>query len=431
MNLSLPRVSNWRRGLVNLPVVSWALYDFANTIFAMNVLTLYFALWVTEDKGAQQSAFSLALSGSMLVVALVSPMLGAVSDRVGRRIPLLITVVLTCVVFTAAIGQVGGVLVALLFFAIANFAYQSGNVFYDSLLPTVSREENRGRVSGLGVGLGYVGTIAGILMVAPFVDQWGRGGAFLPTALLFLLFAIPCFLFVKERGSGTRWSGRLVKEGYIQLYWTLRNARRHSNLLRFIGARFLYVDAVNTLLTFMAIYVTQVIGFDDDQIRVLLIISTSFAIVGSFLYGRVVDRIGPKKTLTIVLAQWGIVFVAAATTTYSPVFWVVGALAGIALGGTWTSDRAFLTRLAPPNQMGEFFGLYQLAGRFAAVVGPLIWAATTDGLAGLGDVRFRIAILVLLVNVVLGFILLMTVKDRREPMAAPSTPSVPGPSSAS
>jgi UMF1 family MFS transporter len=195
----------------------------------------------------------------------------------------------------------------------------------------------------------------------------------------------------------------------------LRNSRSHSNLLKFIGARFLYVDAVNTLLIFMAVYVTQVIGFTDEQVRVLLIISTSFAIVGSFLYGRVVDHIGPKKTLTIVLIQWGVVFIAAATTVYSPVFWIIGAMAGIALGGTWTADRAFLTRLAPPAQMGEFFGLYQLAGRFAAVTGPLIWAATTDGLADLGMVRFRIAILVLLVNVVLGFIFLMRVREEQAP----------------
>jgi UMF1 family MFS transporter len=415
MSVHIPLVANLRQGLPRLPVLSWALYDFANTIFAMNVLTLYFALWVTEDIGARQSAFSLALSGSMLAVAATSPMLGAVSDRLGRRIPFLVGLVLTCVVFTSAIGQVGGLVVALLFFAIANFAYQSGNVFYDSLLPTVSQEHNRGRVSGLGVGLGYVGTIAGILMVAPFVDQWGRRAAFLPTALLFLLFAIPCFLFVKEVRTDVPWSARLIKEGYIQLYHTLRNARSHSNLLKFIGARFLYVDAVNTLLIFMAVYVTQVIGFTDQQVRVLLIISTSFAIVGSFLYGRVVDHIGPKKTLTIVLIQWGVVFIAAATTVYSPVFWIIGAMAGIALGGTWTADRAFLTRLAPPAQMGEFFGLYQLAGRFAAVTGPLIWAATTDGLAGLGMVRFRIAILVLLVNVVLGFIFLMRVREEQAP----------------
>ncbi|HEU0022879.1 MAG TPA: MFS transporter [Dehalococcoidia bacterium] len=406
--------------------MAWAMYDFANTIFSMNVLTLYFALWVTQDRGAPQIVFSLALSGSMLVVALTSPMFGAVSDRFGRRIPFLTAFVLICVAFTAAIGQTGGLMVALVFFAIANYAYQTGNVFYDALLPTVSQEHNRGRISGLGVGLGYVGTIAGILMVAPFVNHWGRGAAFLPTAVLFLLFALPCFLLVKESPSAVPWSAGLIKDGYSQLFRTLRHARHHSNLLTFIAARFLYVDAVNTLLIFMAVYVTRVIGFNDDQVRLLLIVSTTFAIVGAFLYGRVVDRLGPKKTLTVVLIQWAAVFVIAATTFYPPIFWVAGALAGIALGGTWTADRAFLTRLAPPEQMGEFFGLYQLAGRFAAVTGPLIWGFTTDLLSAYEPWNFRIGILMLLLNLVLGFMVLTRVSDTHISIAAGGTPQLLG-----
>ena len=264
----------------------------------------------------------------------------------------------------------------------------------------------------MGVALGYLGTILGILMVKPFVDAGGRGAAFLPTALLFLLFAIPCFLFVKEARSKVRWTPRLLKEGYAQLIGTLRNARGNANLLRFIGARFLYVDSVNTLLIFMAVYVTKVIGFTEDQVRWLLIVSTSFAIVGSFIYGRLVDRVGPKKTLIIVLLQWVVVFIASAATLHQPFFWVIGALAGVTLGGTWTADRVFLTRLAPPERVGEFFGLYGLAGRFAAAVGPLVWGLTLWALADWGMVRFRIAILVLLVNVVLGFIVLLGVRER-------------------
>ncbi len=395
------------------PVLSWALYDFANTLFAINILSLYFVLWVTEDQGASQTSFSLTISGSMLAVALCSPMLGAVSDRYGRRIPLLMVVVVVCVVLTGAIGQVGGLIAGLALFAAANFCYQTGNVFYDSLLPTVSTEENRGRISGLGVGIGYVGTITGILMIAPFVDRWGREAAFLPTAALFLLFSIPCFLFVKEAKPEIPFNAGLIKDGYSRLITTLVNARQHSNLLKFIAARFLYVDGINTLLIFMAVYVTQVIGFSDGQVRLLLITSTTFAIVGSFFFGQMVDRVGPKRTLTVVLTLWVAVFVIAAVTFYAPVFWLVGALAGIALGGTWTADRAFLTRLAPPEQMGEFFGLYQLAGRFAAVTGPLIWGLTVDSLVGLGDWRFRIGILALLVNVGLGFLVLTRVREQR------------------
>ncbi|MFB3119746.1 MAG: MFS transporter [Stenotrophomonas maltophilia] len=407
---SFPATSHKVRNLLSVPVLSWAFYDFANTIWAFSILSLYFALWVTQDNGAPQAYFFRTLSFSMLVVAVTCPMLGAVSDRFGRRIPFLAGLVLVCVVCTGLMGRVGGLTAALVFFAIANFAYQSGNVFYDSLLATVSREDNRGRISGLGVALGYVGSISGILMIGPIESQWGRGATFLPTAVLFLLFALPCFLMVKEPSTGVPWSFHLIRDGYTQLFHTLRQFRRHANLLRFVGARFLYVDAINTMLIVMAIYVTEVLGFNSSQLRLLFITSTTFAIVGSLFYGRLADRIGPKRTLTIVLIQWMVVFVAASATFSGPLFFFIGALAGIALGGTWTADRAFLTRLAPPEQMGEFFGLYQLAGRFAAVIGPLLWSFTVDGLEDLGNLRFRIAILVLLVNVVLGFLVLMTVR---------------------
>lgn len=407
---SFPATSHKVRNLLSVPVLSWAFYDFANTIWAFSILSLYFALWVTQDNGAPQAYFFRTLSFSMLVVAVTCPMLGAVSDRFGRRIPFLAGLVLVCVVCTGLMGRVGGLTAALVLFAIANFAYQSGNVFYDSLLATVSREDNRGRISGLGVALGYVGSISGILMIGPIESQWGRGATFLPTGVLFLLFALPCFLMVKEPSTGVPWSFHLIRDGYTQLFHTLRQFRRHANLLRFVGARFLYVDAINTMLIVMAIYVTEVLGFNSSQLRLLFITSTTFAIVGSLFYGKLADRIGPKRTLTIVLIQWMVVFVAASATFSGPLFFFIGALAGIALGGTWTADRAFLTRLAPPEQMGEFFGLYQLAGRFAAVIGPLLWSFTVDGLEDLGDLRFRIAILVLLVNVVLGFLVLMTVR---------------------
>ncbi|MBM3942899.1 MAG: MFS transporter [SAR202 cluster bacterium] len=408
----MKRISQWlgtSNGL--LPVFSWGLFDFANTIFTVNVLNLYFYLWVVEDNGARDIYYSLALSGSMLAVALVSPMLGAVSDRYGRRIPFLIVFSLVCAAATGLIGRVGGLPVALLCFAVANFAYQSGNVYYDSLLSTVSHEGNRGRISGFGASLGYFGNIAGIGMVAVFVDQWGRGAAFLPTAALFLLFALPCFLLVREAGNGTAWNMRLLRDGYRQLGQTLRHARSNSRVFRFIAARFLYVDAAQTLFGVMAVYVTKVIGFADGQVRWLVITATVSAIAGAAIHGRLVDYIGPKKTLALALLLWMLVFLSAAVTAHKPAFWAIGALVGLAMGGTGAADRAFLLKLAPADRTGEFFGLYGLAGRFGSVVGPLVWGATLTLLADWGLLAYRVAILVLLVSIVLGFLVLLGVKE--------------------
>lgn len=402
--------------LLSLRVFSWAMYDFANTIWSMNILSLYFALWVTVDHGAPDLAYSLASSLSMLAIAFSSPMLGAISDQYGRRLPFLVFFTLACVTTTALIGVVGSLLAALLLFALANYCYQSGTIYYDAMLTTVSEQEVRGKVSGFGVSLGYAGAILGVLMVKPFVDAGGRGAAFLPSALLFLLFSLPCFLFVREPRVGLPWSLRQLREGYIRLLSTLRQAPRYANLLRFIIARFFYLDSVNTLIAFMAVYTVKVVGFSNAAVQTLLIFSTTFAVVGSLFYGWVVDHIGPKRSLTLILFQWALVFLAAAITFYPPAFYAIGALAGLTLGATWTSDRVLLTRLSPPEKLGEFFGLYGLAGRLAAVVGPLLWGLTTWWLVGWGLVSYRIAILVLLTTLVGGFLVLLGVKE--EPRVA-------------
>lgn len=418
------------RGAV--PVFSWGLFDFSNTIFTVNVINLYFYLWVIEDNGAPHLFFTLAYSGAMLAVALVSPMLGAVSDRFGRRIPFLIGFTLVCVAATAAIGRVGGLPVALLCFAIAIFTYQSGNVYYDSLLATVSHAGNRGRISALGSALGNIGNIAGALMVADFVARGGRGAAFLPTAVLFLLFAIPCFLFVREAPNRVSWNFRLLQEGYGQIFSTLRNARRHRDVFRFIAARFLYGNSTNTLFVVMAVYVTKVIGFSDQQVnlpgpiasmagmlnihsevQLLIIIATVAGVLSAFVWGWLADRIGVRKTLIMALILWVLVFLAVSATFHQAYFWAIGALAGVALAGTGTTERAFLLRLVPPERAGEFFGLYAMVGRSAAVVGPLIWGGTLWLLEDLGLISYRIAILALLTTVVLGFLVLLSVRDRQ------------------
>ena len=389
---------------------SWALYDFADNIFVINVLSLYFALWVTVDKGAPDIVYSVAFSGSMLVVALTSPMLGAASDRYGRRLPFLMAFSGMCVVATALLGMTNSLVVALLLFVAANYGYQSALIYYDALLAKVGQTGVQGLVSGIGVGMGFAGTIVGILMVRPFVDAGGRGDAFVPTALLYLVFALPCFLFVKETGPA-RWDFAHLAQGYRQLITTFQESRRYGNLLRFIGARFLYTDAINTILAFMAVYLVKVTGFSDHDVQNLLITSVFFGMVGAFVYGKVADYLGPRRTLIVVLMQWTLVFFAVAFASGLPAFYVIGAAVGFGLGGTGTADRVLLTHLAPPERRGEFFGLYGLAGRFSAVIGPLVWGLTLWVFQDWGLVSYRVAVLTLCVALVAGLVVLLGVRD--------------------
>ena len=395
-----------------LTIFSWSMYDFANTIFAMNVISLYFALWVTVDMKGEDILYSWVLSGSMLLAAVFSPIMGAVSDRVGRRIPFLIFFTLICCVFTALIGLVNKLVLGLLFFAVANFCYQTAAIFYNALLPQISTKGRIGRVSGYGTALGYCGAIAGLLLVRPVVLEYGRQAAFIPTAFLFLLFSLPCFLFVKDRLAGKRNKFELqVKEAFRKTKETLMHIREYPALFNFLIAAFTALNAINTIMVFMSVYAKKVIGFTDSEIITFYIVSTVFAILGSLVAGFIADRFGSKRTLSVVLGLWCISVFLVSISFDKIVFWVVGPLMGICLGATWTSARALIVDLSPSQMVGEVFGFYGLVGKSASIVGPLIWGACVWGFGFLGILKYRLATLSLLLFLGLGFVILQKVPN--------------------
>lgn len=358
--------------------------------------------------------YGIALSSSMVLVALSMPLLGAFSDRMGRRIPLLIGLTLISVFFTGLIGVFDLLILGLIFFVLANFGYHAALVPYDALLPQVSKGYSVGKVAGIGVALGYVGAILGILMVKPFVSEAGREASFIPTAFLFLLFSLPCFFMVKEgkrKVSAISW--RAVREEVLKIKNTLINTTKYPGLLRFLIANFIYCDAVNTVIAFMSIYAHQVVGFNDSMIRILLIVSTLFAVAGSLLFGWITHRLGAKRTLTIVLCTW-IVGLVVAMVSFSPwVFWMVGPIVGIALGGIWVSARSLVVDLSPPEKIGEIYGLYNMGGKFGFILGPLVWGTIVFTFSGLGILKYRIAICSLLLFLIGGLYLLRKVPNAR------------------
>ena len=313
---------------------SWALYDFSDTIFSASILTFYFPLWVTDDKGGTDTHIGLALSASMLIVALTGPFLGTLSDRLNRRIPLLALSVVSCAVFTALIGAFGGLTTGLLFFIAANFLYQTGLIFYNSLIINVSDERQRGIVSGIGVGAGYIGLIAAFLIMRPIVDTQGNQAAFLPTAGLFILFALPLILIVKEPGARGHVDKTLFQTSYKQLYQTFKRARQHSNLFRFLIGRFMYMEAINTVTSFYVLYLINVGGFEDTEAQTMIIGVVVIAIFASWATGFLVSRYGPKRVLIIALSGWTALAIAAVIADTTWAFWAVAVTMGILLGRT-------------------------------------------------------------------------------------------------
>ena len=400
--------------------IAWSLYDFANTIFSFAVVSSAIGLWLISDErfGERDGNFilSIAVVASVGLNALVSPILGALSDRGGRRLPYLLFFTALCIVPTAFINAAGAQLGVVLF-VIANFAYQAALIYYDSTLKTVSRPETRGRLSGIGVGVGYGGTIfAGLFMLVLGV---GVDDRFLVAAILFALFAVPIFVFVKETGPIGRVSMADVTGSLTQLRTSVAHAREVPGLLRFLIGRFFYSDAVNTIIVVMSVVTTRAKGMTDTQALLVLLLLTVVAVFASFGWGRLVDRIGPRRTLMIVLTSWavGLVLGAISLSVDGPVglvmFLVAGAILGSGLGGVQVADRVLMVRLSPPERVGEFFGLYGLVGKGSQVIGQLLYGLTLllffDAL-GVG--AYQLAVLTLLGTMLLGAWILRPVSDR-------------------
>jgi UMF1 family MFS transporter len=393
---------------------AWALYDLANTAFSLNVVTRYLPLLVVEDLGGRDLDVSVAYSGSMLLVALSSPVLGALSDLSGRRVPFLGVATALSVTATALMGASSGAVALLVLFAIANYFYQAALTFYDALLANVSDEATRGKASGLGIGLGYGGAILSLYSVAPIAERYGKAAAFPATAVIFLLFALPCLLLVRDRGNGPLWRPGVVREAFGRVRTTLKQLPRHPDLARFLGAHFLYTDAVNTVIVFMAVYVTVVGGFSSGEVTRLLALSTVFAIAGAFGEGPLIDLAGAKRALYAALGLWVLGLLAALLAPGKAMLWLVGPITGAALGALWAADRVLMYRLSPPEALGEFYGLYGMIGRFSAITGPLVWGGVVYALEATGTLAYRAAIGSLLAMVLAGAAVLRRV---REPVA--------------
>ncbi len=368
----------------------------------MNIVSFYFPLWLTSNKGVPEIVYSLVYSGAILLASLLSPILGIISDLRKSRFFLLILGTLVSVLFTALLGFVSSVKVALLFFFIAHTGYILSLVFYNSMLPDVSKESTPGKICGLGVGLGYLGSIFG-LWIASYYEPMGRQAVFLPTALLFLIFSLPLFLlaFLPQNDLNKKAQSIVDKAKYS---FDLKKLSQHTRPIKwFFLANFLCGDAVHTVILYMAIYASKVFEMDDASIRTFFILSTLVALISSFVWGEVVSRKGGLKAMKMVLGLWMLVFIIGSLAYQPWHYWLVGSLVGIGLAGTWISSRVLVIELVPKERIGEYYGFYNLTGKSAAILGPLWWGGLLLLLSPLDNLKYRITLASMLLFVVGAF----------------------------
>jgi UMF1 family MFS transporter len=429
-------------------VWSWWVYDLANTIFSMGIVSMYFSKYIRDHVGAGRAdaLYGNVSAVSMAIIFVISPLLGGMTDRAPRRMPFLVWSTLLCVGLTAVLGSVG-FWPTMLCFIVANAAYSAGLQFYDAMLPDVSTEENRGRIGGIGVGIGYLGSYIAVTLGFVFGTEHLQV-LFVAIAAVFLMLSIPCFLFVKERGNPNPrpvFSWAATVESTRVTIQTLREGEKYPGLLRFLIGRIFYTDAINTVISIMFLYTLNVAdanGLPAQQGSAagmkIMMVAITFAVLGGFMWGRIVDRIGPKATLNWVLRLWVFDFILAAAigllTLPLSVLYVVASLAGIGMGGVWSADRPLMLRLTPPDRIGEFYGLYGMVGRFSAITGPFIWALVAKATIESGLMRPAqgqgVGVIVLMGFVILSSWILRTVTDEKRDwshLAAPPPATIRSP----
>lgn len=407
-------------------VWSWALYDWANSAFTTLVVTFIYATYFTRSFGTDPevtaSWWGRAVSISAILVAVLSPVLGAAADRAGARKRFLAVTTFFCIAGTAALAFVvpntpNAVLMALTAFVVANVAFELGNVFYNAFLPVVASPERLGRISGYGWALGYIGglvcmALALVGFIQPEVPWFGlsrdAGWNIRATNLLvagwFLVFALPLFRNVPEVRTGSVTFAPM--EAFRQLASTFGELRRYREAFKFLLARLVYNDGLVTIFAFGGIYAATTFGFTPNQVLYFGIALNVAAGLGAWLFGFIDDRVGGKRTVMFSLLALSMAGALAAWAPTATWLWVAGILIGIFVGPNQSASRSMLARMIPEEKQAEFFGFFAFSGKATSFLAPLLYGEASRTFGSL-----RAGVATVLVFFVVGMVLLSRVQE--------------------
>ncbi len=400
----------------------WAMYDWANSAFATTVMAGFFPVFFKEywNAGidAATSTFRLGVANSLasLLIVMLAPLLGAIADCMSRRKALLFSFAFLGVLMTGGLYLVsqGDWFLAAFLYVLALVGFSGSNVFYDSLLPFVTRKDEVDQTSALGFSLGYLGggllLSLNVLMVL-YPEKFGLADgaaairiSFLMVAVWWLVFSLPLMLLVDEPdGSTTTWSVEVVRAGFMRVWETLQEVRQLRNVWLFLVAYWLYIDGVDTIIR-MAVDYGLSLGFDQNSLITALLITQFTGFPAALAFGWFGGRYGPKAGVFTGLAVYLVVTVWASVMDSVAEFYYLAFLIGLAQGGIQALSRSLYARMIPAGRSAEFFGFYNMLGKFAAILGPVMigWVGVLSG-------NPRTGILSLLVLFIAGGIVLMKV----------------------
>lgn len=404
------------------------MYDFANSGYTTVVITAifnaYFVAEIAHNAPWATFVWTCALAASYLAIIFTAPFVGAYADAHAAKKKLLVVTTVGCVLFTASLALVGpgDLIFAIALIALSNFFFGTGENIVAAFLPEIAAEEAMGRVSGWGWALGYFGGLVTLSLCLAYVT-WAQGQGFpashfvpvamLITATMFALASAPTFLFLRERTRPADTHG-IARSVVNRLAETVRHASRYRDLRRFLICVVFYQAGIQAVVTLAAIYAQQVMGFTTRDTIVLILVVNVTAAVGAFVFGYVQDRLGHVVTLALTMIGWIAAVVLAWRAEGPALFWVAANVVGVCLGSSQSAGRALVAYLSPPSRSAEFFGLWGLAVKLSAVLGPVTYGIVT----WLSNGDHRLAILLTGVYFVIGLAIVVRLDVRRGRTAA-------------
>jgi len=408
--------------------IAWILYDFANSGYATVVLTTiystYFVSTIAVSNGYNAASatlfWTLTIALGNGLVLLSAPLIGALADGYAIRKKLLIVSTFGCILFTAllAIPNPGDIIAASLLIVLSYFMFATGENLIAAFLPELTNQNNIGRLSGYGWSIGFLGGLSALLLCLIYVS-WAKTNDQVATdyvpitmiivAVFFSLSTIPTMLWLKERGNRTAHSTTPIKNSFACVSHTIKTLHYYPDLRNFMLALISFHAGIYIVIVLAAVYATQVMGFDTQQNIILISVVNITAAIGAFSFGHLQDKLGSIKTLLFTLLLWCIAIVTAWASHDITTFWLAANLIGVSLGASQSASRALIGLFSPPGRYGEFFGLWGMCVKLAAIIGPLSYGLIN----WLTDGNHRHSILITLLFFIIGIVILLTIDEQR------------------
>lgn len=409
-------------------IFGWAMYDFANSGFTTVVLTAIFNTYYVNviaghlPNGEATFFWTLVIGFANGLVLLSAPIVGAIADYSAAKKRFLAVTTVGCVIFTALLAMLGprDIILAGIFVVLASVMFYSGENLIAAFLPEISPPEKMGRISAFGWTLGYIGGMLVLGLCLAYVNyaesRMQTAEQYVPVTMLivaacFALASLPTFLWVRESAKPQRHeqSVNYLHIGYARLQSTWQHARHYQDLFRFLLCLTVFYCGINTVVILAAVYANEVMGFSTQDSILLILTVNITAAVGAFIFGWLQDSIGSLTSIKLTLMIWVIAMIMAYFTDQRVGFWIVANLIGLALGSSQSAGRAIVGLFSPAERSGEFFGLWGLATKLSAIIGPVSYGLITR--VSHGD--HRLALLSTCVFFIAGFLLLFTVDEQR------------------